>query len=142
MCAGMRPSIEYSPIHRLFQRLQRDFPSIFQVRRHARCPKSATPLAQSAVCGRLYSAVLFTGTPGSQIPGCVNLTRFIRPSSYWALQVEQSDGQIESLALSDELDTADKRSSALAGKRCWQGCCLCCMPNGVTHKWSRSLAHC
>ena len=79
------------------------------------------------------------GHRGHRFQGCVNLTRFIRPSSYWALQVEQSDGQIESLALSDELDTADKRSSALAGKRCWQGCCLCCMPNGVTHKWSRSL---
>ena len=141
MCACMRPSIEYIPTHRLFQRLRRDFPSIFQVRRHARCPKSATPLAQSAVCGRPYSAVLSTGTPRSQTPGCVNLARFIRPSILRALQIEQSDGQIESLALSDELDTADKRSSALAGERCWQGCCLCCMPNGLTHKLSQSLAH-
>lgn len=31
------------------------------------------------------------------------------------MQVKQSEGQLESLALSEELDTPDKRTSALAG---------------------------
>ena len=118
MCTDMRPSIEYSPTHRLFQRLRRDFPSIFQVRWHACCPKSAIPLTQSAVNERLNSAVMLRGTAGIQNPGCMRSIRSIRPSTFGALQVEQSEGQIESLALSNELDTADKRSSALAGECC------------------------
>ena len=71
---------------------------------------------------------------GDAEPRYARSIRFITPSTFGALQVEQSDEQIESLALSDKLDTADKRSSALAGERCWQGSCLCCMPNGVTYR--------
>ena len=54
--------MDYILTHRLFQRLRRDFPTIFHVRLHAQCPNLAIISAQYAVCECINSAVLVKGT--------------------------------------------------------------------------------
>lgn len=72
---------------RLFQRLRKDYPNIFKVSR--------------TFCN-------------FHPPDDCFIT-FERVSHGTHMQVKQSEGQLESLALSEELDTPDKRTSALAG---------------------------
>ena len=72
---------------RLFQRLRKDYPNIFKVSR------TFCNFHPSDDCSITFAQVSYG----------------------MHMQVKQSEGQLESLALSEELDTPDKRTSALAG---------------------------